>query len=127
MERKRGDNMKFFAEPIGGALFDQEHIKVSIMLWWPGRDLADYGDFEAMPEKFKSLVRRCISSGSRYLVYATVILPNGAEVYGYSRCMDIDNPERKYGINKAVGWLHKRLLNEFAWTIVREPALEAGA
>lgn len=103
---------KFFAKPVGVKLQDREWLKVSIMLWWPGRDPADYGDFEKMPEKFKSLVRRCKSSKSRYLAYATVILPNGDEVYGYSRCMKIDNPVRKYAVRKAVGFLQKHLMDD---------------
>jgi len=103
--------MRFFAKPVG-VVSSRDWRRVSIILWWPGRDLSDYDDYEAMPEKFKSLVRRCKSSGSRYMAYATVKLPDGSDVYGYSRCMDIDNPVRKYAVNKAVGFLQKHLQDD---------------
>lgn len=107
---------KYFVKPIGVVQGPtREWRRVSIILWWPGRDKADYesesGGFDDLPEKFKSLVRRCEGSGSRYLAYATVTLPDGNEVYGYSRCMNIDNPVRSYAINKAVGFLRKHLLD----------------
>ena len=107
---------RFFAKPQGVALGSGEWRRVSIILWWPGRDKSDYdsatGGYDDLPEKFKSLVRRCIGSGSKYLAYATVRMPDGSEVYGYSRCMDIDNPVRSYAVNKAVGFLQKHLGDE---------------
>jgi len=80
---------------------------VEIYYWWPGCNM----DVTMMPEKFQSLVRRCKRANSRYLAYATVYVPGIGELYGYARCMDIDNPSRKFARDKAVGWLTKRLLD----------------
>ena len=101
---------KYFVRRWNSPTSRSEWLKVSLIMWWPTRDLSDYGDFESLPEKFKSLVRRSIGSKSRYLVYASVTLPDGKEVYGYSRCMDIDNPVRAYGRNRAIGTLRQKLL-----------------
>ena len=93
-------------QDVGSSLF-QAVDDVFIVYWWEGRE---FEDFESLPPKFKSLVRRCIGSSSRYLVYTSVVVPGLGEIYGYSRCMGIDNPSKKYGRDKALGWLTKRLL-----------------
>jgi len=107
---------RYFIKPTGVVSGKREWRRVSIILWWPGRKESDYdsesGGYDDLPDKFRSLVKRCKGSGSRYLAYATVRLPDGSEVYGYSRCMDIDNPVRSYAINKAVGFLRKHLLDK---------------
>lgn len=95
---------------------------VSFIYWFPGcTHLDEY--FDELPEEFKSLVRRSKKSGSKYLVYAytNVTVPGEGykEVYGYSRCMGIDNPRKKYGRDKALGWLHSKLI-PLGYSIVKE-------
>lgn len=99
--------MRYFVRPLDRAAPKATWEEVYLVYWWPDKQ---YEDYESLPAKFKSLVRRCRGSGSRYLVYANAFIPGVGEVYGYSRCMDIDNPEKDYGRNKAVGWLREKAL-----------------
>jgi len=88
--------------------------EVFLVYWWEGRE---YGDFDSLPDRFKSLVRRAKRSGSKYLVYASTHIPGEGEVYGYARCMGMDNPVRSYGRNRAIGRLRQKALKH-GYTIV---------
>lgn len=86
-----------------------EKISMAFLVyWWPGRE---YSDWESLPAEFKHIVRRCQKSDSRYLAYACVDV-NGKRYSGWARCMDVDNPRRSYGRNRALGLLHKNLLED---------------
>jgi len=107
---------KYLCRPLNEGRHRSSWEKVSFIYWWPGRELEYH---EELPEKFQSLVRRCERAGTKYLVFAYTYVPGHGVVCGYSRCMDIDNPNKKYGRDKALGWLQKHLLElDYCWVQV---------
>lgn len=75
---------------------------ISIVHWWPGRKYYTEG---RVPDR---LIRSCMRSGNRYMTIAKVEV-EGEEFLGISRCMAEDNPQKAFGVNRALGLLQAQL------------------
>ena len=93
---------------------DKVH-KISIVHWWPER-MYKSNDTMHLNRSLEMLVYEARRDGSKYATCATCDV-GYAEFVGTSRCMKIDKPTRRFGLDRAVGLLKQQAVT-YGWQVL---------